>query len=358
MRSLAILGLLGLLATCPGCSEDTEAQNDALGDDDAGDDDDDVGGDDATASDDDTGDAGDCSEYDEPMDFVTLDDAANFSWYGTLEVEVHEVAELTDVRIDWSQLAHDTMAQPLDPASDIDTASLVVFPYLGHDEVVTSLNDNTLQQADVGLYVFAEVTGTSHTYMADMTLFGTDVDVETYFERDYGETWLVTLGTGSTPGVGTRSCAILDPSPTSEETVAYLDDDSCVVHPDADLGSLTPATAAECAPLTFQWSGLTTDGFGNSFPTTRIDGLSLSFHAGQSPADLEDAYLFGGVGATEVWTQALEEGSTSALLDGHPSAAGTPFDGIAGGGTWLLALTCSSCTPAAPPFATVLTIGE
>ena len=357
MSRLSCLGLLCLLVALSGCDDDVEAQNDAL-DDDAGDDDDASDDDDTTAGDDDSGEAGDCSEYDESMDFVTLDDAANFSWHGTLEVEVYEVAELTDVRIDWSQLAHDTMAQPLDPATDIDTASLIAFPHLGHDEAVTNLNDNTLSQADVGLFVYAEVSGTSHSFLADMTLFGSDVDVETYFSDDYAATWLVTLDSGGTPGAGIRSCAILDPSPTSEVATAYIDDDSCVVHPDADFGSLVPATAAECAPLTFQWSGLTTDGFGNTFPTTYIDGLSLSFHAGQSPADLEDTYLFGGVGATEVWKQILEEGSTSTLLDGHPSAAGTPFDGISGGGTWLLALTCSTCSSPAPPFVTVLTLDE
>ena len=328
MRPLFAL-VAGLWLAGSGCSSDPDAENDALDGDDHMD---------------------DCSEYAEPLDFVLLDDAANFTWGGTLEVSVYEVAEHSDMRIEWSQLTHDTMQQPLDPAADIETAGLLVFPALDHDDVIQGINTNDIHQADVGLYPITEVTGTSHAFLAD-------VDVETYFDDGYGATWFVTLGPGESLGTSMRSCAILDPSPTSQASEALIDDDSCVVHPDADLSSLSSPTAAECAPLHFDWSNLTTDGFGGNLNIDTIDGLILSYHAGDTPADLGQTLAITGEDATEVWTLAFEAGATSALLDGHPSAAGIPFDGIAGGGAWLLALTCSTCSSPVPPFATVLTIG-
>jgi len=47
--------------------------------------------------------------------------------------------------------------------------------------------------------------------LSQLTLFGTDVDLVSYFDASYAEAWLLTLSTSDTPGIGAASAAFLVP---------------------------------------------------------------------------------------------------------------------------------------------------
>jgi len=217
---------------------------------------------------------------------LALTDDNNYVFAGSMDVTPYEVAELTDITIDWSQLTEDLQTHEMDPEVDINTSAVVVFRYLTNDEVEIGLSENTLEQADVALYVFTDVTGRTSVNLSEHTLFGTDVDVETYFELAYGETWMVTLTTGDTPGVGTRMAAFLTPTAESEVTEVVLQNDSTVVYVDTDMTSLTQPAVADGYDGTIDWGGLTTDSQGNAISQGDIDQVMVGVYESLDAAGL------------------------------------------------------------------------
>ena len=287
---------------------------------------------------------------------LVLSDAHNYSFNGEMNIAAYSVDELTDVLLDWSAVDTDFQTHAMDPASDVDTMSLVVFTYLSHEEVEIGLSQNTLQQADVGLYLFTEVTGQTSEMMGNTTLFGTDVDVETYFELDYGKSWLITLATGNTPGVGTVMAAFLDPTAGADTSEVMLDNTSTTLTVDVDITSATPLPAPVDTALLIDWSGLTLDGQGNEMKMGDIDQIMVGYYADLTPADLEDNLLDLEYVHDGMWYLDLTSGGTAADLTTLTDDNGSPFTGITAEGTWLLALRCTTCANPAPPFLTVFEV--
>ena len=309
-----------------------------------------------TDDDDDTGSAGDDTAGDDDIaaDALDLADANNYGFTGTMDITSYPVAAYADILIDWSALTHDLQGHPVDILTEINTSSIIVFRYLTHEEVEVGLTNNTLMMADVALFVFADVTGTTSVYLSEHTLFGTDVDVETYFHRSYGLSWLHTLSTGDSPGVGTRMAAFLDPLETTRKTRVFLSNDSTVLEVDADLTSLIPVEVDLGGPFSIDWSGLTTDGQGNEIAFGDIDQVMIAHYLTLSPADLEEQLLDLEYVDDGTWILDLTTGGMVADLSEATDEAGQAFEGIDAEGTWILALRCTECPNPAPPFLTVL----
>ena len=296
-----------------------------------------------------------CEEEEISGDLI-LADANNYSFQGDMNIASYPAAELTDVLIDWSAVTEDLQTHPMDAAEDVNTMSLVVFTYLSHEEVEVGLSENTLQQADVGLYLFTDVTGMTSEYMSETTLFGTDVDVETYFETNYGKSWLITLAHGNTPGVGTLMAAFLDPTPGDPGSEAVLDNTSTTLTVDVDITSATTVEAPADTPLTIDWSGLTIDGQGNEMKMGDIDQVMVGYYETLTPTDLEDQLLDLEYIHDGMWYLDLSSGGTTADLTTLTDDIGSPFGGITDAGTWLLALRCTTCPNPAPPFLTIFEV--
>ena len=289
---------------------------------------------------------------------LTLADANNYVFSGTMDITPYEVQELTDITIDWSLLTEDLQTHPLDPEVDINTSACVVFRYLSNDEVEIGLSENSLEQADVALYVFTDVTGRTSVNLSEHTLFGTDVDVETYFELAYGETWMITLTTGDTPGVGTRMAAFLTPTAESEVTEVVLANDSTVVYVETDMTSLTKPTALATDEMTLDWGGLTTDSQGNPVSQGDIDQVMIGVYNSLDASDLEENLLDLEYVHDGMWYLDLESGGTSADLTELTDNDGGAFPGFSTSGTWMLALRCTTCPNPAPPFLTIVEVVE
>ncbi len=291
------------------------------------------------------------SDCEDLGDVLLLTDDANYRFSGRLDVASEDLQEGSDPHFDWSGLTHDLQGHDLDPVSDIDNAALIVFAGLSQGEIEQGLSTNTLDQADLALYVSADPGDSTELYLSDLTLFGNDIDVEKYFVQGYG-TWLLTLTTGTEPGVGTRTAAFFDPSPESTETDLVLRDESATLSLDVDILSSPEIPVLSGAPdLTVDWSGLTVTGQGTDVADAAIDQVMVGWYENLDSQDLQDRFLDVEILADRTWIAGTSGTQTSlAELTGESGS----FEGVSDEGTWVLALRCTTCANPAPPFFGVL----
>ena len=89
---------------------------------------------------------------------MTLTDEHNYTFEGALDIESTPVAPLTDITLDFSGLQHDLLGHDLDPTSELDMASAIVFN-LTEDEVEYGLSTGTLDQVHVTIFSSQETAG-------------------------------------------------------------------------------------------------------------------------------------------------------------------------------------------------------
>jgi len=287
---------------------------------------------------------------------VELTDDHNYSYVPSVDIEAYEVSELSDVVIDWSGLTTDMYGQPLDPAGDIDMISLMVFTYLDHDEVEAAMFDGSLTQAEMGLYLFAETGGETSWTLGGLTLFGTDVDVETYFEADYGESWLISLSTGTMVGAGTRTTAFLDPVADATTSEAHLHDGSTVLEVDADLGAAQTVYIPPHTPFHVDWSGVTTNGRGDDIGNV-LEVLILGFGS-TGAAELQERVPELAALADWSWRTTVPPGTTALDLAECVDGDGDGYAGVAPVGTWLIVLQTREGHDPTPAFVAEMVAGS
>lgn len=329
MRRIDALFLaLFLLA---GCSENT------------GDDDDDVAGDDDDA-------AGECTGA---STAPTLADAHNYAFDGVLDIQSYVLGELSDPLFDFGGLTTDLQGHAFDPVADVDNVAVIVFhASLTQDDIEAGLSANTLEQADIAAYVNVEPGDATSVHLSDCTLFGNDIDIETYFVEGYGN-WLLNLTTGTTAGTGTRMAAFFEPVPGEAADELVVTDTSTVLDFTVDLQSLHPLAVSTDEPaLTLDWSAVSIDGQGNDFNPGDVDQVMLAYYADLTVEDLEADFLDIELIADRLWTLDISSGTTAdlSMLDGDDSA----FTGIDDQGIWLMALRCTTCANPAPPVLTLI----
>ena len=123
----------------------------------------------------------------------------------------------------------------------------------------------------------------------------------------------------------------------------------------ADLASLTKLPVPVAGPWILDWRDVTRDGQGNPIPFEKIDGVTIGFYAGMTVADLQARIFDIELIATTLWDVKLTGGRTADLA---PPRIGRPAPCSRGSradaGTWMLALTCSTCQNPAPVLLTIL----
>lgn len=282
---------------------------------------------------------------------MVLLDANNYSFTGVFDAPTVRTAELVDLDISWADVTDDLQCHPLDPVADIDNLAFMLFPHLTELEVEAGLSTGLLGQADVQVYLsFAPGDATS-AHLKDLTFFGTDADVETFYAEGNG-TVLLLLATGQSVGVGGRDLLFLEPHTGDTNTDVSFSNGCGLLDVTTDLTSLTPLRVASAGPWTVDWSGLTLDGQGIAINPNNIDQLMVAHYETLTPADLEATLFDLELLADDVWVME-HNGGTTAALDGLSNADG-PFPGFTEGGTWLVALRCSLCPNPAPVFLGVL----
>lgn len=286
-----------------------------------------------------------------PSGDLVVGDTQNYTLAASMDAPTFVAPEHSDVAIDWSALTADFQCHDLDPVEDVDNVALIVFPELTEAEVEAGLVSDTLQQVDMGLYMSWVPDGGTTANLAGFTFFGTDGDVETYFEDGSGA-WMLLFTTGTQVGLGARAVAFLEPSAQAVAAEAVIEPACGVMQADADIDAGEPVPVPVEGPWTLDWSGLTTDGQGFDLDDGRIDRVMIGWYADESVADLEANLFDLELLAEGTWT--MEVAGTSADLAGLLDADGVAFPGFGADGTWVLALRCSLCRSPAPPFLAVL----
>lgn len=254
-----------------------------------------------------------------------------------------------DATISWDAFTTDLRGRPVDPATTVADAVLVLFDDLTPDEVTAAVAEDELSQDAIAGYFTCDPEGTS-CRLSDFCLYHACFEPETYFAAERG-TWLVLLRAAGEQGALTLQ--FLAPDDRATGDVAAFDDTTAALDLDVDLRGPAPLRVADGADVAVDWSGVTRDGLGHPLDLHRIDRLEVGRYDAP-PADLEAGFARLDGLADATWTLDVEGADHAALAD---LQGDTPFPGVDAGHTWLLALRCTTCLGPLPPIVAVLEAG-
>lgn len=283
---------------------------------------------------------------------VSLTDDHNYTYAGTIDIPVMTTAAQTDLEICWPDVVEDIRCHEIDPGLDINQISLIRFPAMSELDLEDKLaRDALLQSEQNGVVELLTEDDQYCANLSELTFFGTETDIISEY-RDEDELFLLTLASGTQAGQGTRLMVLLDPTESESNTSVNVEDGCGVVDFTADLSGLMSLTLPVDGGVV-EWSTLGRTGLGNDLVLGNVDGVMLAFYEGLTVADLEPQFLDLELIATSLYTVEIAAGSGADLATAT-TADGQTFGGFSGDGTWLLALTCSTCANPAPLFMTVV----
>jgi hypothetical protein len=284
---------------------------------------------------------------------IELSDANNFSYIGDIDAPSHEVASGVNIEICWDGLTSDIQCHEVDPTADPGIVTMARFSSLTEIEVEEQISNDTLPQSALSGFLSYEIpAGESCAQLEDFTLEGTPVVLDEQFYEG-GGTYLLLVGAGTEPGQNTLSMDFMAPLESSELTELTIDDACATLDFSADLASLeTIAPKASGSSWVVDWGGLSVTGLGNPITLSKLDRLMLGHYADLSVADLEESFLDLELIASELYYLDIA-GELDAELANATGDDGD-FTGFTEGGTWVLALMCTSCSNPAPLFLTVV----
>lgn len=277
---------------------------------------------------------------------IELGDENNYVFSATLDAPSFQVKQNADVSLDWSALDADLQCHDLDPVADVDNVSLLGFPLLDEATIEAGVIEDTLQQADLGVYLSWEPGDATAVSLSQFTFFGTDPDIEPEFTEGSG-TWMVLLTTGTTVGVGARMLAFLEPRADADTLSVAVDDGCAVLDYTVELETMETAPVLEMGPWELDWSAVTATGQGTPFDRNKVSGVMVAWFAELALTELENQFLDLELLADGLWSLD-HSGGTTADLSMLAAADGSPFPGFSAPGTWLVALRCSTCRSPAP----------
>lgn len=282
-----------------------------------------------------------------PCTDCLLTNANNFAYTTDLHIGSSPLRAQTDATIRWDTLTKEVRGGDLDPLRDIEEARLIAFRDLDRAAVSEALAHDELAQSDVIVFVTCQPTDASCA-LSDFGMFGNRVDIQQYFQEGYG-TWLLALGKKGEPGAD--ALMFLEAVAATDVTEARLTDSTSTLSVDVDLDSLRPLVVPVATPaIRIDWSGLTRDGLGDTLDHDTLDQLWVARFAEAPEALAQDVFSLD-ERAQVSWNLDVSGLDSATLTDLDGAGA---FGGIDEGGTWLLALRCTSCTNPAPRFVTLL----
>lgn len=285
---------------------------------------------------------------------LVLDDAHNYHYEATLQIESTPLEAEHDADLSWGGLTTDLRGFTVDPTEDVVEVLLVAFPYLEPSELEDRLVTNALKQADVGLYVSLEPGDRTEANLGELTLNGTDIGLTDYFQEDSG-TWLLVLsGSSDASEYGVIMLALLEPLESSDAHELEVTDRSATLEAEADLTSPERVEVDAGAEAVLDWSAVTTDGLGQSLDASLVSRAEIYRYDSLDLADLEAEFLRIDGLADRTW-EAPVSGGTSVSLDDFADSEGKPLD-LEKGATWLFGLRCDSCLLPAPLLLTALEV--
>jgi len=297
---------------------------------------------------------------------VTARQANNYAFSSTITLAPVTVKSMSNLTFSWGQVTMDFLQHPLNPASDLNTISVLLWQ-LPLAELQDRLNADTLSQSDLVVVPppswpapGAATAGATQAHLHDFTVNGTPIaaaDYDTYFDpatfprAQYS--YMVAAATGTTIGQGFRMIQSFNLDAASASTTVPLTNNSTKLTYQANLHALTITGVPGGTPaLTLDSAQMTTNALGAAFPQGYITSAIVG-HYNETAAQLEAKFLDLALIATNYYRADIASGSVldfRTLRDG----SGNAFPGVDDKGTWLVGLICGNCRNPAPWYMTIL----
>jgi hypothetical protein len=284
---------------------------------------------------------------------IELVDDHNYAYDSTIDVPEVATAATEDLTLSWAGLTQDMQCHDIEPVADVDNVAVLVFANLTQAEVAVGLNDDTLQQADLSVYISAEPGNATNINLSELTFYGTDPKILPFTTPDSGA-WLALLTSGTQIAVGTRAMKFFTPTKGEANTTVALDDACGMLSFSVELEAHEPVPINVEGPWIIDWSALTRNGQGYPMNLGNIDRVMVAWFEEQDLTGLEERFLDLELIADRLWSMELDGGAGADLSGLTESGTGAAFGGFTEGGLWMLALRCSTCPNPAPQFLTTL----
>ncbi|MCP4804035.1 MAG: hypothetical protein GY913_19450 [Proteobacteria bacterium] len=268
---------------------------------------------------------------------VVLTDVDNFRYSATVDVPLDAIpAGEAEAGLDWSGLTVDLLGQPV-TADEVATVTLLNFPELTVEAFATGLAEDSLVQSMLGSFGEQPAVG-GVSRLEDFGFEGSPLDIQEQFLPDSG-LWVMTLEDAH--GETLRFHA-LEPSDTATELLALVGTEAQIL----PVVELAP-TIALGAPLeSIRWADVTTDGLGGELEHHRLDKASVA-RVDLSRDELEERFAE---------LESLADPRFDVDLEGTVKLDVADLDGFDGldDGTWVVALSCTTCESPVPKVLAVL----
>ncbi|MCP4606404.1 MAG: hypothetical protein GY847_38835 [Proteobacteria bacterium] len=286
-------------------------------------------------------------------DNIILQDKHNYTFEGNLNIPIIETASGKDLNICWDKVTSDIQCHDVEPQADIDNIGMVRFTHMTHKQVQERLSQGEMPQSAMAGYADYNLDHSSTcAKLSDLTLFGTEFDIEQEYLENNDTVYLLLFTEGNTPGIGARMLTFIKPSDTSNNTSVDIDVGCGVLDFSASLRQLTTLDIPQDTPWIIDWSDLAKDGQNNEIVFENIDGVLLGFYEGKTIQELEEHLLDLKIIHSSIYEIQLAGGRKADLS--MATNANASFTGFSGNGIWLLGLLCSACQNPAPLFLTIL----
>jgi len=296
---------------------------------------------------------------------VVLMDANNYTSTTTLALQTIPTKSGADLMVCWDGLMKDLLCHDINATNGgIDNVAFLQIPGFDHTQVATKLAVGQLDENLVKVYRDYHTSKTPDSKcvtLSQMILGTSTLDPATdYVEPAAGKTvtYMLLFASGTTPGVGSKAMAFLDPMAASAVTTVAAPD-ACagnVLDFNATLGTPISISATDKTKWLVDWSKLTKDSFGNPVVFNKIDNVLLGFYQGKTAADLMTSFTDIEQIATTLYEVPVAKGVRNVDLAKATVKGGTDvFPGFTQtDGVWAMAVTCSQCQVPAPVALTIL----
>jgi hypothetical protein len=302
----------------------------------------------------------------------------NYQFSSTIDLPVTAIKPNSEITLDWSALNQNFLGRPVNAMTDVEGVAVLVFRtdhtemlrLLNADELDANVNESAgiiyTNKAKTSASTFELVVpGEPNTVIPRDELlarFNAPVDG---LPRAYTVMAMKPVDGIIEIGQGTEMITSFVLDPASTNTTIPLTPTSTVLTYNTELEALTPVSLPPGrADITIDWTDMTDtstitpdrlNALGRVFKDRSINKVMIG-HYSQNLSEIEAKFLslddptFG----LGLWQGTVEAGKKK-RLDELTNAAGQPFAGIDGTGTWIVALQCGDCSNPAPWFLTVLT---
>lgn len=290
-----------------------------------------------------------------PGDSIMLSNDNQYTSTATLDIPVAVTAP-TDLTISWSGLDQDLQCHDVEIPSGIRNLTLLRFEK-SEAEVAERLAGDPIAASELydvyyGHKTQGEETSVKLSDFATLTGSETfDVD-ESYVEGDI--TYLLIALSSEALGVGARSMTFLRPSADALEDEVSIESGCGIL--DFSAKFQEPLSVPATSPWVLDWSKVEVDGQGNETTFAGVDQLLVGFFPERDVQDIEAKIYDIELDAAPLYELEITSGLSANLGDARERGSGKKFTGFEQDtdGTWLVALTCSTCQNPQPILMTVL----